>query len=129
MKTRALLFLLVFTSSLFARTPLIQRPSKKYTIEQFMTTTLVRGASFSPDEKEILFSSDESGVRNVYAIPVSGGTARALTKSATDTTSAISWFPRDSRFLYTRDEGGNELHHLYVRQKDGSEHDLTPGEK
>lgn len=104
------------------------RPSKLYTIEQFMNTVAVSGASFSPDEKEILFTSDETGVRNVYSVPVTGGKARALT-SSTDTTSAISYFPNDTRFLYTRDQGGNELNHLYVRQKDGSEHDLTPGEK
>ena len=36
---------------------------------------------------------------------------------------------RRARFLYTRDQGGNELHHLYVREKDGTERDLTPGEK
>ncbi|HEV7766857.1 MAG TPA: S9 family peptidase [Thermoanaerobaculia bacterium] len=104
------------------------RPKKQYTIEQFINTVAVGGASFSPDEKEILFSSDESGVRNVYSVAVSGGKAKALTTS-TDTTSAVSYFPKDTRFLYTRDQGGNELHHLYVRQKDGSERDLTPGDK
>jgi dipeptidyl aminopeptidase/acylaminoacyl peptidase len=105
------------------------RPSKQYTIEQFMNTVAVGGASFSPDEKEILFSSDETGIRNVYAMPVKGGKARALTTSTTDTTSAVAFFPNDTRFLYTRDQGGNELHHLYVREKDGSERDLTPGDK
>jgi dipeptidyl aminopeptidase/acylaminoacyl peptidase len=105
------------------------RPSKQYTIEQFMNTVAVGGASFSPDEKELLFHSDETGIRNVYAIPVTGGKARALTTSTTDTTSAVSFFPRDTRFLYTRDQGGNELNHLYVREKDGTERDLTPGEK
>src|SRR5688572_6026838 len=122
---RALLILTFVASSAFAKT----RPSKQYTIEQFMTTVAVGGASFSPDESEILFSSDESGIRNVYSIPVRGGKARALTQSATDTTSAVSYFPRDARFLYTRDNGGNELHHLYVRGEDGSERDLTPGDK
>lgn len=121
----ALVLALVVPASLFAAT----RPSKQYTIEQFMNTVAVSGASFSPDEKEILFSSDESGIRNVYTIPVSGGQARALTTSTTDTTSAVSYFPHDTRFLYTRDQGGNELHHLYVREKDGSERDLTPGAK
>jgi len=116
---------LLLPATLFAKT----RPSKQYTIEQFITTVAVGGASFSPNEKEILFSSDETGIRNVYSIPVTGGKARALTASTTDTTSAISYFPKDTRFLYTRDQGGNELHHLYVRQKDGSERDLTPGEK
>ena len=118
---------LAFVPSLLAAEK--TRPSKQYTIEQFMNTIAVGGASFSPDEKEILFSSDESGIRNVYSIPVTGGKARALTTSTTDTTSAVSYFPSDTRFLYTRDQGGNELHHLYVREKDGSERDLTPGEK
>lgn len=120
-----LLVALVATPALHAKT----RPSKQYTIEQFMNTIAVGGASFSPDEKEILFSSDESGIRNVYAVPVAGGKARALTTSTTDTTTSVSFFPNDTRFLYTRDQGGNELHHLYVREKDGSERDLTPGEK
>lgn len=117
---------LVIPAALLSAKP---RPSKLYTIEQFMNTVAVGGASFSPDEKEILFSSDETGVRNVYSIPVTGGKARALTTSTTDTTSAISYFPKDARFLYTRDQGGNELNHLYVREKDGSERDLTPGDK
>jgi dipeptidyl aminopeptidase/acylaminoacyl peptidase len=125
---RLFLVAALFATTAFAAQPK-QRPSKLYTIEQFMNTAAVGGASFSPDEKEILFSSDETGVRNVYSIPVTGGKARALTTSTTDTTSAIAYFPNDTRFLYTRDEGGNELNHLYVRQKDGSEHDLTPGEK
>jgi dipeptidyl aminopeptidase/acylaminoacyl peptidase len=121
----AVALLLVAASSLSAKT----RPSKQYTIEQFMNTVAVGGASFSPDEKEILFHSDQTGVRNVYAVPVAGGTPRALTASTTDTTSSVSFFPGDARILYTRDQGGNELHHLYVREKDGSERDLTPGQK
>lgn len=119
------LALLLVSSTLSAKT----RPSKQYTIEQFMNTVAVGGASFSPDEKEVLFHSDETGIRNVYAVPVAGGKPRALTTSTTDTTSAISFFPNDTRFLYTRDQGGNELNHLYVREKDGSERDLTPGDK
>jgi dipeptidyl aminopeptidase/acylaminoacyl peptidase len=105
------------------------RPSKQYTIEQFMATTRVGGASFSPDEKKILFHSNKTGVFNVYAVPVAGGDPVPLTNSTTDTTYAVSYFPRDERFLYTRDQGGNELNHLYVRERDGKERDLTPGEK
>jgi dipeptidyl aminopeptidase/acylaminoacyl peptidase len=106
-----------------ARTP------KPYTIEQFFATTGVRDASFSSDERRILFSSNQTGVYNVYSIPVTGGTPAPLTSSATDTTYAVSYFPRDDRILYTRDAGGNELNHLYVREADGKERDLTPGEK
>jgi len=106
-----------------ARTP------KQYTIEQFFATTGVRDASFSSDERRILFSSNQTGVYNVYSIPVTGGTPAPLTSSATDTTYAVSYFPHDDRILYTRDAGGNELNHLYVREADGKERDLTPGEK
>src|SRR5260221_1852507 len=105
------------------------RPSKLYTIEQFMATVSVSGASFSPDETWVLFSSNQTGIVNVYTVPVAGGTPTALTSSTTDTTFAVSYFPDDERVLFTRDQGGNELNHLYVRETDGKEKDLTPGEK
>jgi dipeptidyl aminopeptidase/acylaminoacyl peptidase len=105
------------------------RPSKRYTIEQFMATTSVGGASFSPDESKILLSSNESGIFNAYVVPVAGGEPTPLTSSKTDTTFAVSFFPKDERILFTRDQGGNELNHLYVRDPDGKEKDLTPGEK
>ena len=106
-----------------------QRPLKQYSMEQFMATTTVNGASFSADGKRILFSSNESGIFNVYSMPVAGGKPEALTKSTTDSTFAISYFPHDDRILYTRDAGGNEQNHLYVLESDGKERDLTPGAK
>ena len=33
------------------------------------------------------------------------------------------------RFLYTYDRGGNENSHLYLKEADGKEKDLTPGDK
>src|SRR5712692_1377887 len=103
------------------------RPSKEYTIEQFLATTAISGVSFSADEKKILFSSNKTGIYNVYTIPVAGGEPTAITSSTTDTTLAVSYFPKDDRVLYTRDKGGDEKNHLYVRERDGSEKDLTPG--
>ena len=102
---------------------------KQYTIEQFMDTVSVRGASFSADESRILFSSNKTGIFNAYSVPVSGGEPTAITTSTTDTVVAISYFPKDDRILYTRDQGGNELNHLFVRTPDGQDKDLTPGEK
>lgn len=102
---------------------------KRYSIEQFMATTSVSGASFSADEKRILFSSNQSGIFNVYSMPVNGGAPQALTNSGKDSHYAVGYFPADDRILYTRDQGGNEQNHLYVRELDGSERDLTPGDK
>ncbi|HSB35954.1 MAG TPA: S9 family peptidase, partial [Thermoanaerobaculia bacterium] len=106
-----------------------KRPSKEYTIEQFMATTGITGASFSSDGKKLLFSSNASGIFNVQSVPTAGGPPTALTKSAADTVFAVSYFPADDRFLYTKDQGGNELNHLYVQSVSGEEKDLTPGEK
>lgn len=102
---------------------------KRYTIEQFMATTSLNGASFSADEQRILFSSNVTGIFNVYSIPVSGGEPQALTQSTTESHYAVSYFPDDDRVLFTRDQGGDEQDHLFVRERDGSERDLTPGAK
>jgi hypothetical protein len=69
----------------------VQKAPKRYTIEQFMATTSISGASFSKDEKQILFSSNESGIFNAYAMPVSGGKPVAMTRSSTDSTYAIGF--------------------------------------
>lgn len=106
-----------------------QKQPKRYTIEQFMATTSVNGASFSRDEKQVLFNSNASGIFNAYVLPVGGGTPRALTSSTTDSTYAVGFFYNDDRILFTRDQGGNEQNHLYVRELDGAERDLTPGAK
>jgi dipeptidyl aminopeptidase/acylaminoacyl peptidase len=108
-----------------AATPAI----KQYTIEQFMDTTRVGGAAFSADEKSILFHSNKSGIFNVYSVPASGGEAQQLTKSTKESTYIVSAFPSDARFLYAYDKGGNENSHIYLRELDGKERDLTPGEK
>jgi dipeptidyl aminopeptidase/acylaminoacyl peptidase len=102
---------------------------KQYTIEQFMATTRLGGASFSSDEKSILFHSNKSGIFNVYSMPVDGGEPKQLTNSTKESTFAISWIPGEARFLYRYDKGGNENEHIYLRELDGSERDLTPGDK
>lgn len=104
-------------------------PVPKYTAKQFYETTAVGGASFSADESRILFSSDATGVWNVYSVAVTGGKPTQLTDSKQDAFRAVSFFPADDRFLYTADQGGNELNHIYVKEKDGSTKDLTPTEK
>lgn len=100
-----------------------------YDAETFYETTAITGASFSHDEERILVSTDASGVFNAYSQPFGGGTPVQLTESDDDSIFAVSWFPEDDRFLYTADQGGNELNHLYVRETDGSVRDLTPGDQ
>lgn len=128
----ALVVLTAFTLPAFAqgaKKASSARAIKQYTIEQFLTTTSIGGSSFSPDEKSILFSSNKSGIYNVYSVPVTGGEPKQLTRSTTESTFGVGYFPNDSRILYTNDQGGNENNHIYVLGADGKEKDLTPGDK
>ena len=105
-----------------------RRPTRRYPVEDFFSTVAYSGASFSRDGRQLLISGDQTGVPNVYAVPVDGGAPRALTESTTDATYAVSFFRTDDRVLFTSDRGGDELHHLYVRELGGRVHDLTPGD-
>jgi dipeptidyl aminopeptidase/acylaminoacyl peptidase len=101
----------------------------QYTMEDFYANKEFFGASFSPDRQKVLVASNLSGIYNAYAIPVAGGEPQALTTSTTDAVVPISYFPNDERFLYSSDQAGNELSHIYVREADGRVRDLTPGTK
>jgi dipeptidyl aminopeptidase/acylaminoacyl peptidase len=126
-----LILMLVMAASTAVAQPKKQTPPpvKEYTIEQFMNTVRIGGSSFSSDEKSILFHSNKTGIYNVYSVPVSGGAATQLTSSTKESTFAVSYFPSDRRFLYSYDRGGNENDHIYLREQNGSERDLTPGDK
>ena len=94
----------------------------------FYDTEQVFGASFSADETRLLMTSDRTGVMNVYAQPIAGGEPDALTSSDTDANMGMAFFPGDDRILFTADQGGNELNHLYVLAPGGTPRDITPGE-
>ncbi|HET8815915.1 MAG TPA: S9 family peptidase [Pseudidiomarina sp.] len=99
-----------------------------YSAQTFFDTTTLYGSSINHDGTAVLVTSDESGIFNVYSYPLDGGEPTQLTNSTTDAMAGISWFPNDDRMLFTADEGGNELNHVYVRLEDGTTQDLTPGE-
>jgi len=100
-----------------------------YDARTFYETVNVGGGAINFDETKVLVSTDETGVYNVYVYPVSGGDPVPLTHSTTSANFGISWFPTDDRILFTADQEGNELNHVYVREPDGRTVDLTPGEK
>lgn len=100
----------------------------RYSIEQFMDTERIVGAGFSPAGDAVVYSSNRSGVLNLYLQPLDGGEAEALTASTDDALFVLGFFPDDGRVLYSSDRGGNELNHVYVRETDGSIRDLTPGD-
>ncbi|MFO7844413.1 MAG: prolyl oligopeptidase family serine peptidase [Bacteroidales bacterium] len=105
-----------------------EKQIEQYSIEQFMNNVSVSGSSFSPDESKIFYSSNESGIYNVYEIGIEGGTPKQLT-DRDESTFIVSCFPNDERLIITSDQGGNEIYHLYLRETDGTIKDITPWEK
>ncbi len=100
----------------------------QYDAHTLFDTVTMFGSSFSHDEERLLVTSSKTGVYNAYALPVDGGTETSLTESSAESIIAVSYFPHDDRILYQADQGGNELSHLFVRELDGREIDLTPGQ-
>jgi len=104
-----------------------------YSAEAFYATTTYylphsAGHAFSPDGSKLLFTSDESGIFNVYVVDLATDEITRLTQSTSNANHVASFFPDDERVLFAADEGGNELFHIWVREPDGTLTDLTPAE-
>jgi dipeptidyl aminopeptidase/acylaminoacyl peptidase len=106
-----------------------ETPVQKYTIEQFYKNLEIYGGSFSYDETKLLVTSNETGIFNLFSIPVDGSDHEQLTNSTVESIFAISYFPEDGRILYSADKGGNEISHIYLLEMDGTAKDLTPWEE
>lgn len=127
MKKVLLFILLPFL--LFACKEETEPTPQTYTIEQFYKNTRIIGGAFSNEEEKILISSDKSGIFNVYEIDIATGEKKQLTSSEKESLFAIDYVPGTEQVLYTADQGGNEINHLFLMQDTANIEDLTPGEK
>lgn len=110
------------------------QPEKKvveipsYSIEQFYKNTNVSGGSFSSDGSKLLVSSNETGIYNLFEIPIDGSTAKQLTSSEKESFFGLAYFPNSDKVLLSYDQGGDENNHIYMRDEEGTITDLTPFE-
>lgn len=101
----------------------------KYSIEQFYKNKQVFGGKFSEDETRLLYTSNESGIYNLYEVCIADGTQKQLTNSTQESFFAIDYVPGTNKILYAADKGGDEIDHIYLLNEDGTSTDLTPDEK
>ena len=99
----------------------------EYAIEAFFNNSRISGGYFSSNEKSILYSSNESGIFNVYEVDLVSGNKIMLTNSNKESFIAKSYIPNSKAFIYSADKGGNEISHLYLKQENDTVIDLTPG--
>ncbi|MFC6092220.1 hypothetical protein [Saccharothrix lopnurensis] len=57
--------------------------------------------TFSPDGTEVAYSGDRDGGREVYRVPVTGGTGARVTDEPTGDAGEPAWNPVDGRIAYT----------------------------
>lgn len=100
---------------------------KEYSINQFMDNESVNGGSFSPDKSKLLITSNRTGVYNMYTVSTKTGEFIPESKSDSSSVFSISYFPNDDRILFSMDDNGNELDHIYMKDSTGVT-DLTPFE-
>lgn len=122
-------FLLLTAAFALAAAPALAQSTPRYDAATFFETTSIFGASFAPDETDILISSDRSGIINIHRIDLKTGAEVQVTDSKSDGLRIIGYVPGSRRILYTADQGGNELNHIYARDEEGQTRDLTPGDK
>ena len=100
----------------------------KYDVEEFFNNVAISGGYFSSSLDKLIYSSNESGIYNIYEVNINNGEASQLTHSEKESFFIRSYVPNSDAFIYSADKGGNEISHLYLQKKDGCLLDLTPGE-
>ena len=69
-------------------------------------------ASFTPDGKSIVFSSNISGRLNLWSVPASGGAPTQISKSDDRQTGSVN--TPDGRVIFQSDKAGAEIYDLYA---------------
>src|SRR5947207_1803589 len=100
----------------------------RYRIDQLLHTIKTFGTSFTPDEKSIVYISNETGTQNAFSISVNGVVPRQLTHS-TQHVRYASISPDNYRLFFCQDQGSIENTHLLVLETDGTQRLLTPSER
>ena len=98
---------------------------KQYTIEQFLENENSFANGFSSDKKNVLLTSNRSGIYNMYTTKSEGGELIPITKSDSASVFGISYFPEDDRILFRMDGNGDEIFKIYMKDSSGIKN-LTP---
>ena len=101
---------------------------KVYGIEDFFDNVSISGGYFSTDEEKIIFSSNQSGIYNVYEANIQTGKINQLTASNKESFFVRAYVPKSNDFIYSADNGGNEINHLFLKKENDTVVDLTPSE-
>jgi dipeptidyl aminopeptidase/acylaminoacyl peptidase len=87
-------------------------------IDDLYYTRESSGPAWSPDGREVAFTTDLAGRANIWKVNSSGGWPMQLTQSD-DRQYAATWSPDGKWIIFQQDSGGNEMWDLYAVPGDG----------
>ena len=96
-------------------------------IETLMSNNRSSGGYFSKDADKLIYSSDKSGIFNIYEVDLSANEETQLTDSKEESFFVRGYSPNTGEVIYSADKGGNENSHIYLI-REGKSIDITPGE-
>jgi len=100
---------------------------EQYSIDTLMSNNRSSGGYFSKDADKLIYSSDKSGIFNIYEVDLSTNEETQLTDSKEESFFVRGYSPNTGEVIYSADKGGNENSHIYLI-REGNSIDLTPGE-
>ena len=100
---------------------------QQYSIETLMSNNRSSGGYFSKDADKLIYSSDKSGIFNIYEVDLSTNEETQLTYSKEESFFVTGYSPTTGEVIYSADKGGNENSHIFLI-REGNSIDLTPGE-
>ncbi|HEY3927075.1 MAG TPA: S9 family peptidase [Candidatus Koribacter sp.] len=99
--------------------------AKPVPVDDLFYTRRVQGSSWSPDGKQIVFTTNLTGRLNLWKVSANGGWPLQLSQSDDRQINAL-WSPDGKSIAYLQDVGGNEQYQIYLVPSDGGDAtDLT----
>jgi dipeptidyl aminopeptidase/acylaminoacyl peptidase len=89
-------------------------------IAQLYYTRSTSGPAWSPDGREVVFTTNLTGRANLWKVPAAGGFPIQLQQSD-DRQSGAVWSPGGHWIVFEQDFGGGELYDLFAVSSDGAE--------
>jgi len=89
-------------------------------IPELYYTRSTFGPAWSPDGREVVFTTNMTGRFNLWKVPASGGWPIQLLESE-DRQSGAVWSPDGKWIVFEQDFGGGELYDLFAVPSDGGE--------